>query len=75
MKGYSIAFKEKSDAADGKNPGVQFGRFCIKQGISVNEVAEHFNVTRMAVYKWFRGDVTPPKYRVEEFQRFMEARK
>lgn len=35
--------------------------------MNVNEIADHFGITRQAVYAWFRGEV-PPK-RVLELEK------
>lgn len=59
--GYSIALLRKVKAADPKSLGVQLGRFCIDNDISVARVAKRFGVSRAAVYCWFIGAYEPNK--------------
>lgn len=55
MIGYSKKLAETNAEADGKMLGVRLGKLCIKQGISVIEIATHLKVSRTAVYNWFTG--------------------
>jgi hypothetical protein len=55
-KGYSILLANQIKAADPKHLGVQLGRVCIDKDIPVVDVANFFNVSRMTVYSWFRGE-------------------
>lgn len=55
MRGYSIRVAEAIKEADGKLLGVQLGRVCLAQDISVSVVAENLGVTRQTVYHWFVG--------------------
>jgi predicted DNA-binding protein YlxM (UPF0122 family) len=55
MIGYSQKIAEANAKADTTMLGVRLGRMCIKQGISVMEVASHFKISRTAVYNWFTG--------------------
>jgi len=56
MIGYSQQLVKANKKASIKKLGVQLGRHCISRGISVIEVAEHFKVSRTAVYAWFKGE-------------------
>ena len=58
-QGYTLLTVEANKRANAKNIGVALGRACIKAGVSVNQVAEHFGMSRMAVYNWFRGVSNP----------------
>lgn len=40
---------------DPDNIGPKFGMWCINKPYSVIEVAEYLGVSRMTVYKWFKG--------------------
>ena len=55
MIGYSQQLVKANAKASKKLLGVQLGKECIKKGISVISVAEHFGVSRTAVYSWFTG--------------------
>jgi transcriptional regulator with XRE-family HTH domain len=68
--GYSQNLIQANKSASVKLPGVALGRACISAGISVNDVAEYFGVSRMTVYNWFKGDSSPVKNLVEPIQRY-----
>jgi len=68
--GYSQNLIQANKAASIKSPGVALGRACIHAGISVNEVAAYFNVSRMTVYNWFKGDSSPVKNLVPLIQHY-----
>ena len=53
--GYSQRLIEANKKADGKSLGVALGRVCIKQDISVTELAEKLGVSRATIYNWFWG--------------------
>jgi hypothetical protein len=55
MIGYSQKIAEANTKADTSMLGVRLGRMCIKQGVSVIDVANHFKISRTAVYNWFVG--------------------
>jgi len=55
--GYSITTAHAINQANPKLLGVQLGRACLKNNISVKDVADFFGVTRMTVYNWFKGSV------------------
>ena len=56
MRGYSARLTRVNNEADGNHPGVMLGRLCIAQEIPVADVAQFFNVSRMTIYKWFKGE-------------------
>ena len=55
MIGYSQKIAQANADADLSMLGVRLGRHCIKVGVSVIDVANHFKVSRTAVYNWFIG--------------------
>ena len=57
--GYSQSLAFANKKASGKSLGVALGRACIEKGIGVRAVAEHFGVSRQAIYDWFKGDHAP----------------
>jgi len=69
--GYSHDLVEANKAADRRLVGVALGRFCIKQGISVSEVADYFKVSRMTIYNWFRGVTLPSRDNEDAIRGFL----
>lgn len=61
MHGYSVRLLRRNEEADVSNVGVQLGRLCIAQDISVHEVARRLRVSRQTVYNWFCGAHAPLK--------------
>jgi transcriptional regulator with XRE-family HTH domain len=55
MIGYSQNLAKANAQADSNMLGVRLGRLCIKQGISVIEIATRLKISRTAVYNWFTG--------------------
>jgi predicted DNA-binding protein YlxM (UPF0122 family) len=55
MIGYSQKIAKANAKADTGMLGVRLGRLCIKQGVSVIDIANHFKISRTAVYNWFTG--------------------
>jgi predicted DNA-binding protein YlxM (UPF0122 family) len=55
MIGYSQKIAEANAKADTTMLGVQLGNMCIKQGVSVIDIANHLKISRTAVYNWFTG--------------------
>ena len=58
-RGYSNKIILANKEASEKSFGVKLGRYCIPRDISVSEIANHFNVTRMTIYGWFDGTWIP----------------
>jgi transcriptional regulator with XRE-family HTH domain len=65
-RGYSIRLIEANKEAAHDHPGVMLGRLCIAQGIPVSDVAQFFGVSRMTVYKWFKGAEMPRRKKLEK---------
>ena len=57
--GYTARLIHKNKEASGRLLGVKLGRHCIRNDISVSEVAHTLGVSRQAVYNWFEGVNTP----------------
>ena len=55
MIGYSQKLEKLNAQANTELLGVRLGRHCIRVGIPVIDVANHFKVSRTAVYNWFIG--------------------
>jgi transcriptional regulator with XRE-family HTH domain len=55
MNSYSVKIVQLNAQANQELLGVQLGRLCISNNISVIQVAKHLDVTKAAVYKWFAG--------------------
>jgi DNA-binding XRE family transcriptional regulator len=57
--GYSKRVSNLNRQANRASLGVKLGRVCIKQDISVAEVATQLGVSRQTVYNWFVGTHVP----------------
>lgn len=55
MYGYSVDLVSLNKQASIRNLGVKLGRRCIAAHYPVSKVATRCNVTRAAVYNWFKG--------------------
>lgn len=73
--GYSQSLVQANKQASARHLGVALGRYCIEQGISVSLIAEHFGVSRMTVYQWFKGDTVPRPAAAIQIQRYIKKRK
>jgi DNA-binding transcriptional regulator YiaG len=58
-RGYSQRFIDAVRAADQTHMGVKLARLCIKNEVSVSEIAAELEVTRATVYSWFTGQSAP----------------
>lgn len=56
MIGYSQQLVKANKSANQKLRGVQLGKYCIKNDIPVAYVAQSLDVSRTAVYAWFKGE-------------------
>jgi len=64
--GYSSRFIKAVNSADTGKIGVQLGNLCIEHDMPVQDVAEHFGVTRATIYNWFKGLTNvPPSHQVQ----------
>ena len=60
MTGYSLKFaKLITKASEDNSIGVTLGKKCLEKDVPVAQIAEHFNVSRTAVYAWFVGKSIP----------------
>jgi len=66
LRGYSFRLVRANQAANSKKIGVVLGRYCIAKDISVAEIAEKFNVSRMTIYSWFTGVAEPHRSKAEQ---------
>jgi len=67
-RGYSSRLVETNKHASTAHPGVMLGRLCIAQDIPVADAAQFFNVSRMTIYKWFKGQEMPRKKHIEKIE-------
>lgn len=67
-RGYSSRIIQANKDASDTHPGVVLGRVCISQDIPVSDVAQFFSVSRMTIYKWFKGTEMPRKKQVEKIE-------
>lgn len=67
--GYTPFVVEDIRKANRNLIGVRLGLLCIERDIPTSDVAEYFGVSRVTVYKWFKGlvDVSDKHaYRVQQ---------
>ena len=64
--GYSLRLVKANQAADSRKIGVALGRYCIAKDIPVADIADSFDVSRMAVYSWFTGISEPHRTKAEQ---------
>jgi len=74
-RGYSKRIADANKNASINSLGVRLGRLCIKNEISVAEVAEIFGVSRQTVYAWFIGQFTPNQKFEGKILSFINSRK
>ena len=58
---YSQDFLLALTKADPTRIGVQLGKVCVKANLPTTYVAEAFNVSRMSIHSWFRGQYVRDK--------------
>ncbi len=68
---YSEQFLISLQKADPTRIGVQLGRICVKANLPTTYVAEAFNVSRMSIHSWFRGQYVREK-NYERITKFIE---
>ncbi len=66
LRGYSFRLVQANQAADSRKIGVVLGRYCISKDISVYEIAQKFDVSRMTIYSWFTGVSDPHPSKAEQ---------
>ena len=69
--GYSTAIVKLNRQVSARHLGVQLGRYCIRHSIPVQEVAEHFNVSRQTIYNWFCGTTKPRDKHVTSIKAYL----
>ena len=68
---YSEQFLLGLQKADPTRIGVQLGKVCVKANLPTTYVAEAFNVSRMSIHSWFRGQYVREK-NYERITKFIE---
>lgn len=68
---YSEQFLISLQKADPTRIGVQLGKVCVKANLPTTYVAEAFNVSRMSIHSWFRGQYVREK-NYEKITKFIE---
>ena len=58
---YSEEFLLSLQKADPTRIGVQLGKICVKANLPTTYVAEAFDVSRMSIHSWFRGQYVREK--------------
>lgn len=58
---YSDKFLLGLKTADEERVGIQLAKICVQAKFPALYIANHFEVTRMTIYKWFRGSYISEK--------------
>jgi hypothetical protein len=58
---YSERFLLDLNKADPTRIGVQLGKVCVKANLPTSYVAKAFDVSRMSIHSWFRGQYVREK--------------
>ena len=71
---YSDKFLLGLNHADSNHLGVQLAKVCVKSNLPTMHVAESFNVSRMSIHNWFRGNYIRQKNikKIEKFINLIE---
>jgi len=71
---YSDKFLLGLNHADSDNLGVQLAKICVKSNLPTMYVADSFNVSRMSIHNWFRGNYIRQKNikKIEKFINLIE---
>ena len=68
---YSERFLLDLNKADPTRIGVQLGKVCVKANLPTSYVAKAFDVSRMSIHSWFRGQYVREK-NYEKIAKFIE---
>lgn len=74
-RGYSSRIIKANKEASTSNPGVLLGRMCIAKEIPVSDVSEFFGVSRMTIYKWFKGLEIPRRKQIARIEEVLAKAK
>ena len=74
-RGYSSRIIKANKEASTSNPGVLLGRLCIAKEIPVSDVSEFFGVSRMTIYKWFKGLEIPRRKQIARIEEVLAKAK
>jgi hypothetical protein len=74
-RGYSSRIIKANKEASTSNPGVLLGRLCIAKEIPVSDVSEFFGVSRMTIYKWFKGLEIPRRKQITKIEEVLAKAK
>ena len=68
---YSDKFILGLNNGDPKSKGVQLGKICVKADLPAKYVADAFDVSRMSIHSWFRGNIIRNK-NISKIDKFIE---
>jgi|TARA_R110000822_G_scaffold169417_1_gene309394 pyrroloquinoline quinone (PQQ) biosynthesis protein C len=75
VRGYSVYTLRKNEAAPINMIGVQLGKVCIANDITIQKLSKYFGVSRWNLYAWFYGDWNPHKKHHEKALKIIETGK
>jgi hypothetical protein len=68
---YSEKYLLSIDKLDPTRAGVQLGKLCVQANLPITYIAKAFNVSRMSIHSWFRGQYVREK-NYERITKFIE---
>ena len=68
---YSEKYLLSIDKLDPTRAGVQLGKLCVQANLPITYIAKAFNVSRMSIHSWFRGQYVREK-NYEKIAKFIE---
>jgi len=74
-RGYSSRIVRANEQASTENLGVALGRLCIAKEIPVSDVSTYFGVSRMTIYKWFKGLEIPRQKQIARIEEVLAKAK
>lgn len=68
-KSYSEKFVLNLQKNTSDHVGIQMAKLCVRARLPIKDVANVFNVSRMAIHSWFRGNEIKPENmsKIEKF--------
>jgi len=75
MQGYTIKFLHIVQSLAKRYPDrpvFKLAEKAISSGVSIVDIADHMNVSRQSVYKWFRGETAMRDQDVEKLEQYLK---
>jgi hypothetical protein len=72
---YSEKYLLSIDKLDPTRAGVQLGKLCVQANLPITYIAKAFNVSRMSIHSWFRGQYIREKnyFKIDNFLKIVQT--